>query len=259
MCIRAAMFRGDPHCGHVTGRGSVLGHGNSNASLKAGTVLRSQFPALRRSAPSLHFKCLVVLTGRRSTYSILGLVRIDALLPPRFGLAEMPAGAAPLLRGQVDQRNNLVLTRPLLEQGLESSQSSLHAAPPPTAASSLTSPLIPDDSFPSLGSGHVREPALEGGCGRPTVGRTKRKWRSPYGLRHSCSSTTRCRPRSSAQQLHRSVLPLVSNARVARACAHPQRPPGQDEVLLSEYLATHQHAEGRDRTNVYMCHLDHLL
>lgn len=29
-----------------------------------------------------------------------------------------------------------------------------------------------------------------------------RKWRSPHGLRHSCSSTTTYGPRSSARQLH---------------------------------------------------------
>jgi hypothetical protein len=40
--------------------------------------------------------------------------------------------------------------------------------------------------------------------------RNSRKWRSPRGLRHSCSSIITYGPRQSAQQLHRSVHPLDS-------------------------------------------------
>jgi hypothetical protein len=40
--------------------------------------------------------------------------------------------------------------------------------------------------------------------------RSSRKWRSPRGLRHSCSSIITYGPRQSAQQLHRSVHPLDS-------------------------------------------------
>jgi hypothetical protein len=75
-----------------------------------------------------------------------------------------------------------------------------------------------------------------------------RKWRSPRGLRHSCLSATTCRPRSSAQQLHRSVLPLDPVARVARACAHPQRPPGQHEVAINE-APRHQPVRLESRSN----------
>jgi hypothetical protein len=34
---------------------------------------------------------------------------------------------------------------------------------------------------------------------------------------------------------------------------------GSTRFRLASYLATNQHAERRDRTNVCMCHLDHLL
>ena len=61
-----------------------------------------------------------------------------------------------------------------------------------------------------------------------------RKWRSPCGPRHSPSITTGCRSRSSAAQLHRSDLPLETVARVAKACAHPQRPHGRYEVPTNE-------------------------
>ena len=47
-----------------------------------------------------------------------------------------------------------------------------------------------------------------------------RKWRSPCGLRHPCSSMNPC-GQGTARQLHRSVRPLgTSVARVTKACAH---------------------------------------
>ena len=39
----------------------------------------------------------------------------------------------------------------------------------------------------------------------------------------------------------------------------PLWPPGQYEIRLTMNLATHQRAQGRNRTNVFMSHLDHLL
>ena len=64
------------------------------------------------------------------------------------------------------------------------------------AGASLSSWMLPD--------------AAPHGIGR----RPKRKRRSPCGLRRSCSSLTTYGPRSSVQQLHRSVHPLDPVARV---------------------------------------------
>jgi hypothetical protein len=87
-----------------------------------------------------------------------------------------------------------------------------------------------------------------------------KKWRSPAGPRHSCSSTRTCEPRSSAQQLHRSVHPLDPVARVTmslRASLYGLL--ASTRFRLTMNLATNQRTQRCDRTNVYMCHLDHLL
>src|SRR5690349_3592886 len=66
-----------------------------------------------------------------------------------------------------------------------------------------------------------------------------------------CSSTTRCGPRSSAQQLHRSVHPLDPVARVTlslRASLYGLL--ASTRFRLTMDLVTHQHAQRRNRTNV---------
>jgi hypothetical protein len=66
--------------------------------------------------------------------------------------------------------------------------------------------------------------------------------------------------RSSARQLHRSVHPLDPVARVATSLrASLYRILASTRYRLTMNLATNQRAQGRDRTNVCMCHLDHLL
>src|SRR6185437_9838975 len=77
----------------------------------------------------------------------------------------------------------------------------------------------------------------------------------PFLLEHST-----CRPRSSARQLHRSVRPLDSVARVTMSLrAFPYGLLASLRYRLTESLGANQRAQGRDRTNVCMCHLDHLL
>jgi hypothetical protein len=69
-----------------------------------------------------------------------------------------------------------------------------------------------------------------------------------------------CGPRSSAQQLHRSVRPLEPIARVTislRASLYGLL--ASTRFRLTTNLNTNQRAQRRDRTNVCMCHLDHLL
>jgi hypothetical protein len=93
----------------------------------------------------------------------------------------------------------------------------------------------------------------------------KRKRRSPRGprrslLEHYNVRTKAMRPRSSARQLHRSVHPLDPVARVTmslRASLYGLL--ASTRFRLTMNLATHQRAQRRDRTNVYLCHLDHLL
>src|SRR6185437_1355699 len=77
----------------------------------------------------------------------------------------------------------------------------------------------------------------------------------PFLLEHST-----CRPRSSARQLHRSVRPLDTVARVTMSLrAFPYGLLASTRSRLTESLDAHQRAQGRDRTNVCKCHLDHLL
>ena len=76
----------------------------------------------------------------------------------------------------------------------------------------------------------------------------------------SCSSTTEYRPRRSVQQLHRSVHPLDPVARVTmslRAFLYGLLASTRHRLTMN--LATNQRAQRRNRTNVCMCHLDHLL
>ena len=77
----------------------------------------------------------------------------------------------------------------------------------------------------------------------------------PYYVR-----TRAMRPRSSARQLHRSVHPLDPVARVTmslRASLYGLLASTRSRLTMN--LATNQRAQRRDRTNVCMCHLDHLL
>ena len=62
------------------------------------------------------------------------------------------------------------------------------------------------------------------------------------------------------QQLLRSVRPLdLGRARGLSLRASLNGILSQHEVLLTMNLATNPRATRRDRTNVCMCHLDHLL
>lgn len=75
-----------------------------------------------------------------------------------------------------------------------------------------------------------------------------------------CSSITAYGPRSSARQPHRSVHPLDSVARVTvslRASLYGLL--ARTRYRLTMNLVTDQRAQRRNRTNVYMSHLDHLL
>ena len=66
-------------------------------------------------------------------------------------------------------------------------------------------------------------------------------------------------PRSSAWQPHRSVHPLDPVARVAMSLrASLYGIPASTRYRLTMNLATNRRAQRRDRTNVYICHLDHL-
>jgi hypothetical protein len=87
-----------------------------------------------------------------------------------------------------------------------------------------------------------------------------RKGRSPCGLRHSLLEHYYLRTKvvRVATASERPSVGLGSRA-WQRACAHPQWHSGQYEVLANDELATNQRATRRDRTNVCMCHLDHLL
>jgi hypothetical protein len=82
----------------------------------------------------------------------------------------------------------------------------------------------------------------------------------PFLLEHFYVRTKATRPRSSAQQLHRSVHPLDPVARVTislRASLYGLL--ASTRYRLTMNLATNQRAQRRNRTNVCMCHLDHLL
>jgi hypothetical protein len=81
----------------------------------------------------------------------------------------------------------------------------------------------------------------------------QKKWRSPRGLRHPCSSTITYGPRSSAKQLHRSVHPLDPVARVTRRPARiPLWPPGQYEVPTNDE-PQHLPARPETRPNQRLC------
>jgi hypothetical protein len=88
----------------------------------------------------------------------------------------------------------------------------------------------------------------------------RRKWRSPLGTppflpEHYYPTDSR----QSEQQPHRSLHPLDRSHAWRLACAHPSTALRPVRGGLTMNLATNRRAKRRDRTDVYMCHLDHLL